>query len=131
MFTHNFGYPHHNFFIIPLLQWSYDQYPTIFSFNPILINYHLMTSQISLAMIMNVSRYGGNYEMNLIFFTYVSLLMTVLSDIIVLILPSLGRTYNPEYTITGLKQLQLSNSLPGSMTFTSMVLFIVVCVVKM
>ena len=112
MFTHNFGYPHHNFFIIPLLQWSYDQYPTIFSFNPIIINYHLMTSQISLAMIINFSRFGGNYEMNLIFFTYVSLLMTVLSDIIVLILPSLGRTYNPEYTITGLKQLQLSNSLP-------------------
>ena len=71
-----------------------------------------MTSQISLAMIMNVSRYGGNYEMNLIFFTDVSLLMIVLSDIIVLILPSLGRTYNPEYTITGLKQIQLSNSLP-------------------
>ena len=112
MFTHNFGYPHHNFFIIPLLQLSYDQYPTIFSFNPILINYHLMTSQIALAMIMNVSRYGGNYEMNLIFFTDVSLLMIVLSDIIVLIFQSLGRTYNPECTITGLKQLQLSNSLP-------------------
>ena len=55
-----------------------------------------MTSQISLAMIMNVSRYGGNYEMNLIFFTYVSLLMTVLSDMVVFILPYIGVVHHIE-----------------------------------
>ena len=58
---------------------------------------------MALEIIMNVSRYGGNSEMNISFFTDVSLLITVLSDIIVLILPSLWRAYNLEFTITGLK----------------------------
>ena len=61
--------------------------------------------------------------MNLILLTDMSLLMTVHSDMIVLILPSLGVTYNIGCYMEELKYLTLDNNSPGFMTCPSMVLF--------
>ena len=54
--------------------------------------------------------------MNLILLTVMSLLITALSDIIVLILNYLGLTYNLEYDMSVLKYLPFDTNSPESMT---------------
>ena len=60
--------------------------------------------------------------MNLILFTDMLLLMTVCSDIIVLIFPYIGLKYHIECVMEVMKYLPLANNSPGSNTFPSMVL---------
>ena len=62
--------------------------------------------------------------MNFILLTTVSRLIIVLSDITVLIFPSLGLIYHLECALEGLKYLPLATNLPDSMTFPPVVLFI-------
>ena len=61
--------------------------------------------------------------MKLILFTDVLLLITVLSDMIVFIFPSLGVTYHIEYAMIGLKYLTLETNSLESTTLPYIILF--------
>ena len=61
--------------------------------------------------------------MDFITLTDISPLITILSDMIVLIFPYIGGTHHLEFATTGLNYSQLDTNSPESITLLSMVLF--------
>ena len=61
--------------------------------------------------------------MDMVFLTDMPVLITVLSDIIFSMLPSLDYTYHIEYNMVEIKYLLFATNLPYSMTCPSMDLF--------
>ena len=74
-----------------------------------------MANQMALTTI--IIPVGGNYLMKFILLTDMSILMTVISDIIILIFTYHGLTYHIECTMAVLKYLPFTATSSDSMTF--------------
>ena len=112
--TDNFSSHNHLFLITPHWKWSYNQYPPLFTFHQILIHKNFLTTKMDVKiLILTFSwflKHGVNYSMKLFLLTNISLLMTVISDMIVLIFLSIGVPHHIECAISGLKYLTLATN---------------------